>query len=472
MAVASSSAHRRAVPAAARRLRGPLALAVVYAVPAFLWASALPLGPRFADPTTALGSLAVLCALVGMASFACNLVLGGRVGPLPEFFGGLDRMYALHQINGRIAYLLLLAHAVLITASRATVSLDAAVGLYLPGTGWTVAFGILALTAMTVSIVLTLFGRLNHEWFVYVQRSFGFIFVIGALHAFLTPGAKASSPVLTFYLSALCAAGLGAWAYRSLFDDVLVRRHDYWVSSVRQLDPSVMEITMTPKEEPLRYRPGQFVFVTFVSRELKRQLAAVTIVSEGPSEVITFRAGDITHQFHPFSITSAPGQPELKVVVKAVGDYTRAMRALERGATARVEGPYGEFSYQLVSNAKQIWVAGGIGVTPFLSMARSLLGSEVDVDLFYCVKTRDEAYFADEFRAVQDATAALRVFLCVEQEEGFITAEYIEERAAGLADRDVLICGPPAMIDNLRGQLEARGVPRRAIHYELFGFVR
>ena len=62
-------------------------------------------------------------------------------------------------------------------------------------------------------------------------------------------------------------------------------------------------------------------------------------------QVFSVRAGEIGNQFHPFSITSSPGEPRLRITVKAVGDYTRALRRLEPGADAVVEGPYGSFSH-------------------------------------------------------------------------------------------------------------------------------
>lgn len=447
-------------------------MVVLCSVPLVLWARALPLDVRFAEPTTALTSLGVFCALAGVSAFALNLVLGGRFGLIQKYFGGLDLMYAAHQINGRVAYLLLLSHAVLITASRATVSAGAAFDLYTGQAGWTVTFGVLALVLMTVSISLTLWARLNHELFVYMQRSFGFIFVVGALHVFMTPGTKAVSPALTVYLGALALFGVGGFAYRSLFSDVLVRRHDYWVGATHALDEAVMEITMTPKKEALDFVPGQFVFVSFLSRGMSETLRPVTIVSEGPSEVVTFRAGAVQHQWHPFSITSASGQSELKVTVKAVGDYTSAMRLLERGAEARVEGPYGTFSYRNIRNLRQIWIAGGIGVTPFVSMARSLGSSGHAIDVFYAVKSGAEAYFLDEFRDIGRRHNNLSVTLVAEDEVGFVTADHVAEKSGGLADKDVLICGPRGMIEALSSQFVAQGVPASRIHYELFGFVR
>ncbi|MGH2805926.1 MAG: ferredoxin reductase family protein, partial [Actinomycetota bacterium] len=371
---------------ASMKARGPLTLIVLSSIPIVLWIVARPLDERFTDPATTLTSIAVCLALAGTCAFALNLVLGARLGVIDRFFGGLDKMFRVHQINGRVAFLLLLGHAVGIIVSRATLSVDSALDLFTASAGWTIWLGIVALVAMTITIGLTLYARLNHEVFVYVQRAFGFVFILAALHVFRTPGTKAYSPALTYYLAAISIAGLAAFAYRSLFDNVLVKRHDFRVTDVHPLDESVMEIVMTPEDRPLRFKPGQFLFVTFYSDAMHKHLHPFSVVLEGSSAIVTLRPGESHEQFHPFSISSTPGGRELKIVFKEVGDYTHAMRSLEPGTWARVEGPYGTFSYLNLSNERQVWIAGGIGITPFLSMARSLDDPRFQIDFYYSMK--------------------------------------------------------------------------------------
>jgi predicted ferric reductase len=156
-----------------------------------------------------LTSIAVLCAFAGASAFALNLVLGARLRYVEALLGGLDRMYKAHRVNGQIAFALLLGHVVLILASRATVSTDTALDLLGPGAGWTVFAGVLAFGAMAVSIVMTLFVRLGHEVFVYVQRSFGFIFLVATYHVFTTEGVADESTALNLYMAAL--ASLSEW---------------------------------------------------------------------------------------------------------------------------------------------------------------------------------------------------------------------------------------------------------------------
>jgi predicted ferric reductase len=446
-------------------------LVALCGVPVVLWVFSAPLDPRFSGEFASLTSVAVLCAFAGTSAFALNLLLGARLRPVDALFGGLDRMYKAHRLNGQIAFALLLGHVAFMLAARGTISTETALDLLSPGAGWTVFAGVLAFAAMTVAIVLTLFVRLGHEVFVYVQRSFGFIFLAACYHVFTTPGAKEDSRALNLYMASLATAGVAAFAYRSLFGNVLVRRRKYRVAAVHRLDDFVTEIMLEPLERPLAFAPGQFVFVNFRSLALCEAFHPFELSVR--RRVFSIRAGEIGNQFHPFSITSAPNEPALRITVKAVGDYTRALRRLEAGAEAVVEGPYGSFSHRNVPNRRQIWMAGGIGVTPFLSMARSLGERDgLSADLYYCVEHEEEGHFLDELQALAARDGHFNVVLVPRDRAGFLSAERVAEENPDLPSADVLICGPPAMIDSLRSQLEARGVAARRIHAEEFGFAK
>jgi predicted ferric reductase/mono/diheme cytochrome c family protein len=452
-------------------VRGPFGLVVLCAIPLVLWALAAPIGARFSSSTLALTSAGVLCAFAGTSAFALNLVLGGRIRFVESLFGGLDRMYRVHRQNGQIAFVLLAAHAFLIFAGRVTVSVSSGFDLVTLRAGWTIFAGFLALTAMGIALVLTLFVPLGQEIFVYVQRSFGFVFVLATYHVFATHGAKSHSAALNWYMVALATAGLAAFSYRSLFHNVLVRRRRYTVAGVNRLDDFVTEIVLEPHSKPLAFEPGQFVFVSFRSSALRAQQRAFDISLQ--RQVFSIRAGEIGNQFHPFSITSARDEQTLRITVKAIGDYTGALRKLDAGAEAIVEGPYGSFSNAGLHQALQIWAAGGIGVTPFLSMARSLEHAPgPPVHFYFCVERPQEAHFLDEFRAIEARRDDFAMTLVSRDTDGFLTADRLAAENPELESSDVLICGPPAMITSLRDQLVARGFPERQVHAEEFGFAK
>jgi predicted ferric reductase len=277
---------------------------VLCAVPLVLWATSAPLRPRFTGQYTILTSIGVLFAFAGTSAFAMNLVLGARLRPVESFVGGLDRMYKVHRVNGQLAYALLLGHVSLILAGRATLSITTAFHLLGPGAGWTVFTGVLAFIAFTIAIALTLFVRLGHEVFVYVQRGFGFSFLLACYHVFTTHGAKSQSAALNWYMVTLATLGMAAFAYRSVFGNLLVRRHPYRVAAANRLDEFVTEVVMEPLADPLAFTSGQFVFVNFRSLAMSEELRPFEVSME--HQVFSFRAGEVGNQFHPFSITSAP----------------------------------------------------------------------------------------------------------------------------------------------------------------------
>jgi predicted ferric reductase len=451
---------------------GPSFIVVACLIPLLLWAGAAPLGPRFTDAATSLRSVAVLCGLAGVVAFSCNLLLGGRVAVLEIFFGGLDRMYRIHHRVGLVSYNLLLAHGGLMLVSVAAAdSLGAAVRLVLPSPNWTVTFGALALLGMIVVMTMSLYADVNHEVFLWVHRFFGLVFLFAVLHVFRTPGTKALSLALTVYLAAFVLAGVAAYLYRSLLGDLFVRRRSYRVSHINRRGGEVAEITLAPSNGALPFTPGQFVFLTFQSSSLRKWFRPFSRESSGQSELVSLRTGAVRKQFHPFSITSSPDQRDLQVAIKASGDYTGALEHLEVGDQALIEGPYGTFSYRHVPRRKQIWIAGGIGVTPFLSMARSL-SDDYEVDFYYAVKSLRQGYFLDDLTELTRSRSNLRLIPFPEDEVGFLTAGEVERRSGELGDREILMCGPKVMTQALEGQFKERGVPGARIHYEEFGFVR
>ncbi|MDQ3645474.1 MAG: ferredoxin reductase family protein [Actinomycetota bacterium] len=445
--------------------RGPLLLGLVYAITSIL---ALPTLEERAAVST-LSAVGILAGLLGITGFALNIILGARLPGAPRLLGGLEGLYALHRVNGRVAYLFILLHVCLIAGDTALDSAAAAIDLFTFRAGMVITLGAIAFLGMTAALAATLYARLTHETFVYVQRSFGLVFVVAAFHAFSTPGVKGSSAPLTTYLGALTLVAFAGFAYRSLFGNLLVRRFDYAVSRVTELDRSVVEIEMLPLERALNARPGQFVFVTFYSQSFEARFHPVSVASEGDSAVVVLRPGDARDQFHPFSLTSTPADRHLSLVIKAVGDFTSALHALEPGARARVEGPYGEFSFLAMPRRRQVWIAGGIGITPFLSMARSRPGIDYSIDLFWGVNDRGRAYFAEELASLAAELPSFRFHLVPEDEAGFITSDLLREKAT-LEHADVLIVGPPPMERALRAQLRAAGVPARRIHSERFAF--
>jgi predicted ferric reductase len=183
--------------------------------------------------------------------------------------------------------------------------------------------------------------------------------------------------------------------------------------------------------------------------------------------------GDKTlNESHPFTISSAPSEDDLRLTVKASGDFTRYLfNHLQAGTDAVIEGAYGMFDYKLGSQ-KQIWVAGGIGLTPFLSFIRDMDGNlDHDVDFYYTVRHTEEALYLDEIKAAAIANPRLKTHVRFSATDGSLTVEEIIENAGGdLHGYDIYLCGPLPMIQAFTRKFQEHGVSGSNIHYEEFNF--
>jgi predicted ferric reductase len=162
----------------------------------------------------------------------------------------------------------------------------------------------------------------------------------------------------------------------------------------------------------------------------------------------------------------------LRVTVKASGDFTRALFThLQPGMDAVVEGAYGMFNYK-TGGQKQIWLAGGIGLTPFLSFIRDMDGSLAHaVDLYYTVRHKEEALFVAELEAAAQKNPRLQVHIRYSAVDGSLTsAEIIKNAGGDVRGHHVYMCGPLAMVQAFEKQFMEHGVPATQIHYEEFNF--
>ena len=416
-----------------------LVLAVVVLFPLLPWLGAGPVGPRFAGDAV-FKSVANLAAFFAIAAWSANLVLASRLRPIERACGGLEHLYRIHRHVGVAVFVLAVTHVVFLMVHAGSGALE----LWLPAAGWATFAGVIALAGLASLVTACLLARMSYPVFVRAQRLLGAAFVLGAAHAIAIRGTAASSTVLTIYLACLTAAGIASLAYRLLGGRLGAGRRRFRVDEVRHLGDDVVEVTLAPAGRPMEFRAGQFVYATFEQDGIPREA-------------------------HPFTIASAPGAGTLRIAVKRLGDFTAAVMSLRAGSHALLEGPFGTFDLQADGAHPQTWIAGGIGVTPFLSWARSLEGP-VKADLYYCMPGPERAHFIEELYEVADRYPAFRVVPMRARSLGHLSADDIAGVNPNLLRGHVFICGPPILVENLTTELVARGVPQQRIHSEAFDF--
>jgi predicted ferric reductase len=432
-------------------------VAVACLIPVLRYLMLAPFSENFGSFYTFMSSLGRLTGLVGMVLFAIDFILATRLRMFEKWFGGLNRVYIAHHILGGLALVLMAFHPVFLALRYLTTSIHEAALLLLPHLHemnhyyWALDFGIIGLDGTIVLLVITFFIKLPYNIWLWTHKFLGIFFFVTGLHVlFLYTGAP-TDWFMKVYILGFTLLGLAAFVYRTLIGRILIRTYEYKVDDVTVVGGTIAQVALIPLGERMPYQPGQFMFIRFKLDGQK----------------------NITSEWHPFSISSAPGDDFLRIDAKALGDYTRALMGLQKGAVAEIEGAYGKFSYTNYSNPRQIWVAGGIGITPFLGMARNLRQDpnlkNMQIDMYYMVRNKSELV---DYGALHEIAyfnkANFRLFPHVSSEQGQLNMAIINEKSGGVAGKEIFICGPPPMMKSFKQQFHAQGVPKALIHSEEF----
>ncbi len=391
-------------------------------------------------------SFAKVSAFGGMSMFALSLILSGRYKWYDSLFGGLDKMYIMHRFLGTFSLLLLTIHPLSLTILRLDQGAGEAASLWFNVSDFGVWLGSLAFYLLLGLVLWSIYGRARYETFVKVHRLLGVVFIAGAIHAFAS-GSILAVDVFTFwYLLVLTIAGVVTYVTYSVLGDLMHRPLAYTVADKIQHKGDVVELHLAPKRRIINFTPGQFVYVEF--DDLK------------------------SHGYHPFSISSAKKSSTLVLAVRKSGDFTNALADIKKGAQLRVKGPYGRFMLQARSKEKQLWIAGGIGVTPFVSGALSLRPSSRsatgNIEMIYASADKTP-YGLPELQAAEDHNDSFNVTLVDQETFGFVSFAMLESHIKDLAERKIYICGPPIMLKNLRDEAASLGFEHN-LHFEEFSY--
>ncbi|MCA9323755.1 ferric reductase-like transmembrane domain-containing protein [Candidatus Saccharibacteria bacterium] len=434
-------------------------------IPVFLWLGINDIGLEFSTAYGVFSSLGEIFGLIGFVLYAINLVLALRHRWLENFFQGLNRVYIAHHITGGFALALLVFHPFFLAARSLDFkfmetfgyaarflwprAIDTAESYLVVQDAVSINAGIIAFWGMVVLLILTFFVKLPYRFWLFTHRFLGVAFLFALLHIITISSDTSRSAAMKWYLIAWGLVGIAAFLYRTVFGNVLVKRYPYKVTKVIVQGPMTM-IELKPMAKTMQFKPGQFIFIRFKWSEEK----------------------GVIPEAHPFSIASGPAEDGLRLYVKALGDFTSSLHGLEDGTIAEIEGAFGRFTPARYGTAPQVWIAGGIGITPFLSMARSLQQLPQKVYLVYSVATRSEmveASILKDFLPEHYKNFVFIPYITDEQDGKFLTADFVESQVdGGFAGKELFLCGPPPMMKSMRAQIRGKGIPNRKIHSEEF----
>lgn len=379
---------------------------------------------------------------INIVLMSFSLLLSARPKWAEPFFGGLDKMYVTHRRTSTLAFLLILVHVLTVP-----ISLVWKLGNYLA----VIAFlGIVPLALLSLAPRIPFLNKMTggtYEGWKKLKRFIGVYFIIAFIHSLTIPSPlHALIPIS--WVQIFFIIGTISYLYTEIFGRFFKKYLPYTVDAVNHPNNSTTEVVLRAKGTRLAHaRAGQFLFVRF------------------PSDPALDEA-------HPFTISSHPAADLVRITVKASGDFTRDLFAkLKPGMDAIVEGPYGMFDYKS-GGQKQIWIAGGIGLTPFLSFIRDMDGNLAhDVDFYYNVRHPEESLFVDEIHAAAQKNPRLKPHVRHSSKDGSLTIDHILADVGGdVKGHHVYLCGPLPMIQAFESKFLALGVPQEHIHYEEFNF--
>jgi predicted ferric reductase len=369
---------------------------------------------------------------------------------------GIDLVYHFHREITYVALALVLLHPILLIAletSNATL-------FNVASAPWRARFAVasaLALIVVVVSSVWRKTFRLPYEHWRRLHAILASIVVAAAIVHIELVGHYVNTPVkrVIWILYPLFWIALLVWT--QVIKPLLIRRRPYVTQSIVSEGDQTWTVRLRPSgHSGLKFRPGQFAWLSLDRRPFG-------------------------HREHPFSFSSSVSElPEVSFTIRERGDFTAGIGGLEPGTNMYLDGPYGHFTYTRHPAFGYVFIAGGIGITPVMSMLRTLAADEDTrpLCLIYVARDLGRVVFREELE-----TLSRQLDLSVHLVLRYSHADWQGER--GRLDPAVLhrllpmdktgyhffVCGPDAMMDMVEDELLKNDVGFHRVHSERFNLV-
>ncbi len=383
-----------------KSLKGNLLIAVTTVITLLLWLFAVPV-----KPLVPLDWVRHITAGLALNGFFLNFLLATRNKTLEKWFHGLDKLYIYHKYIGISTLGLLLVHALVsqLLKTSDVPTLRATTG----------DLGIVIVIAL---IGITLYDkRLSYEKWRLTHKLMLIAYAVGLYHTYIS----SSIPLTTFsavsiWVAATSLIGIASAIYIIFFYQRIEFKYKGTVTRISRLSPSVIEweITLT---KPIQFFQGQFIFVKVFQNGFE----------DAP---------------HPFSISGGDGN-KISMTTKISGDFTGQLhKSLELNTRVAIDGPYGfmDFSH---GKKKQLWVAGGIGITPFIAYLHEDHPDQ-EIELYYSFQGAEAGIYKDYIEDYQSKNKSFTAKFVDTAVMPFLSFDGYSLQD----DTDVYMCGPAKMI--------------------------
>jgi predicted ferric reductase len=414
-------------------------MALLVATPVVFWVRTLVPGLPLGAYLYAAGRV---LALTGFVFIFLQYALSSKIRWIERDIG-LDQLFGIHRTSGVVGLVLVAIHPIFLFLPD-----------FLRGDLPTMP-PLKILGAVTLLILGTAAGaallyrrlHLTYETWKAIHRVAYAVLPLGFAHALLLGSDISRAPLRALWL--LFAGLYLAIVISKVWKWASVRRHPFRVAQVLQETYDTWSLHFQGPH--VDYKPGQFLIVQLV------------------------RDGKVSEP-HPFTISSSPTDEHLSITVKSLGDFTSTVSATKTTDTAFIDAPYGAFSFLNHDAPDLLFVAGGIGITPFMSMLRYIrdTGLRRNIVLICGNKREQDIPFRAELDSLQAEIRSLKVVHVMSSQDdwpgarGYVDRAKLSGYVTNLANAEVFLCGPPAMMASVIKALTGLGVPKSRIHYERF----
>lgn len=404
-------------------------------------------------------SLTYYTGIIAMATMSITMVLSTRPKWLTTAIGGLDKGYRVHKWLGVSALLFSLVHWLWSEiptwlgwivdneedeeSEQALFDFEGFEGFIEAASELAKEFALTFYPLIIVLIAIALIKKIPYHWFAKSHRFLAVLYLGFVFHSVALMNSDYWLAPVGIIISILMIAGVVS-AFMVLFN--LVGKHRKATGSISAINKyeqsKMLEIIIKVGDKWKGHTAGQFAFLGLDKKEKP----------------------------HPFTISSAWNENEKAVsfTIKALGDYTNTLTdKLKIGDQVSVEGPYGCFDFE-GGNKRQIWIGGGVGVTPFLARMEQLSQAinKQSIDFFYAAKDLDESMKDRMTRMANAADITLHLF--TEPDKGRITGEKIRSAIEDWQSASVWFCGPSGLGNAVRKDFIKNGFSSKDFHQELF----
>ncbi|MEM7021720.1 MAG: ferric reductase-like transmembrane domain-containing protein [Pseudomonadota bacterium] len=397
---------------------------------AFLMAHVALVAP-FAPPANimpaALGALS-------MSSMAITLILAARWRIVDRIMGGPDKSYAAHRWLGLLALCGALGHWALAS------SVGAGILPMLSESGE--HSGNLAAAGLIVMTAAALVRAIPYHLWKASHMLMGPIFLLAAYHTFFVAGPLAVGAAPWTLMAVVSVLGLAAWIWTLRRNATRTR-----LVKVERTTPFAggVDVLMRANAPLPSFRPGQFATIAYPQTRAEA---------------------------HPFTIAGGDATSR-RFVIRAAGDWTDAfVRTVKPGDTFRLGGSFGRFLPQIdARRTEQLWVAGGVGITPFLAaLERMRPDGAASVTLLHCIRSRASAGGLQDVERHAARLPQLDLIVLDETAGERLTPAVFDEVCRRMApETQVYLCGPEGLKVLVETAWRAAGRTGR-VHTERFDF--